>query len=51
MTRDEFLQRLDDFAYTFRKVATDKLRGTPWLFWALMMLASLPVAALLWWLL
>ena len=45
------MQRLDDFAYTFRKVATDELRGTPWLFWVVVGMACMPVMALLWWLL
>ena len=51
MTRYELLQRLEDFGAQFRRVVLDEMRGTPWLFWALMMLASVPVGAFLWWLL
>ena len=51
MTRDEFKRRFKDFAQQFHRVASDELRGTPWLFWSLLVLAVIGIMALLRWVL
>ena len=46
---DEFIDRAKGLATQFRRVTTNELIGTPWLFWTVMVFSGIGVVTVLRW--